>query len=250
MDERGMVQLSDVTHEEARLRRALDYVVAFRWVAAVGALTAAIAPAIMATADGTELRGSVSAYWNVDPRYYFWAPFTIGAVLLAVDGVLSYLSPNRIDFGGRWYNVVLGVALAVLTWFDLDNDRWLHYPAATVFFVLFIAVIAYTSLLGWAGRHLQLAGDDTHNRQVEIMSARVSLVFLGLLLLTLIAWVLGLLNFFFFEVFALVNFALHYVQGSVNPFPYNHYEFRIDWLNSVLRALRIMRTPDAPAPAA
>ena len=232
-------ELDETTTADRRVVRFLDYAVAFKWIAAVGALSAAVAPAVMATADGDRLRGSISDYWNVEPNQLFWAPFTISATLLFLDGIISYLSPNRDVFGGRWYNIVLGVALLALTFFDKDNDPWVHFPAAIVFFVLFIAVITYTSFLGWTGRHV--AGGDEHNIEVERAGAKVSLVFLALLAITLVAWLAGWISFFFFELFALVNFALQYVQGSVRAFPYTHYEFRAARLNRLLRTLRIMR---------
>ena len=241
MNEDGVVPQSRYTTEDHRaFGWYLDHVVAFKGLAAIGALVAAIGPAIMATADGVELRGSVSDYWDVDPRYLFWVPFTAAAGFLLVDGILSYLSPNRRDYGGRWYNLILSVALVILTWFNLERDPGFHYPAATVFFALFIAVIAYTTLLGWTGKHIGRPTEE-HNKQVEVINARVSFTFLVLLALTLLAWVVGLLSFFFFEVFALVNFALYYVQGSISPFPYNHYEFPLAWVNAIFRALGIMR---------
>lgn len=228
--------------DRGRGQQALDRLVGFQALAALGAMVAGIAPALMATAGGTELRGSVSAYYDVDPRHYFWAPFTAAGVLLLVDAALSYVSPNRARFGRRWYNVVLGATLLLLTRFDLENSPGIHYPAASIFFALFIAVIAYTSLLGVAGRLTERARvDDQPNRDLDRVFAEVSLAFLGLLVLTLIAWVFGLITFFFFEAFALLNFALYYVQGLVNPFPYNDYEFTVDWLNDLLRFLRIMR---------
>lgn len=223
-----------------RVKDVVDFV-AFRAVAAIGALMAAIAPAVMATADGDVLRGSISAYWDVAPRYLFWAPFTGGAALLITDGILSFVSPLKADVGRRWYNIVLGVALLLLTWFDLEAWPAVHYPAAVAFFGLFIAVIAYTALLGWNGRHLPGHSDQDHVGTAELSFAKVSAVFLVLLVLTLVAFAAGIVSFFFFEVFALLNFALFYVQGGISPFKYNHYEFSVDWLNTVVRTLRIMR---------
>ena len=235
-------QRAEITEpDRSTPQRALDRIVGFQAFAALGALVAGIAPALMATAGGSELEGSVSAYYDVEPRYFFWLPFTAAGVLLLLDGAFSYVSPNRARFGRRWYNLVLGVALLLLTWFDLDSSPGVHYPAAAVFFALFIAVIAYTSLLGVAGRLVERAmNDDVPDRPIDRVFAEVSLVFMGLLLVTLLAWAFDLISFYFFELFALVNFALYYVQGLVNPFPYNDYEFTIGWLNRILRALRIM----------
>ena len=233
------VMLDAVTTETGRVRRLIDQLVAFKWAAGAGAFLAAVAPALMATEQGAQLEGSVSAYWDVDPEYYFLGPFTAAAVLIFIDGALSYLSPNKDLFGRRWFNLVLGVSLFLLTWFNKDDTPGVHYPAAYVFFVLFISVIAYTSALAWFGKH---TGDGDHpGRQVEVATARVSVVFLVLLVLTLIAWLIGWITFYFFEVFALVNFALFYVQGFFYAFPYNHYEFKWSWLNQLLRTLRIMR---------
>ena len=210
-------------------------------VAGAGALIAAVAPAIMATADGTTLRGSVSGYWDVDPPRLFWLPFSVAAGLLFIDGWISFTSPDRPAQGRRWYNIVLGIALAGLTWFNVDDHTLVHTIAAVTFFSLFILVIAYTSVLGWTGRHLE-THDHTHSHDAELVGAKVSLIFLGLLVITLVAWrPLGLISFFFFEVFALVNFALFYVQGIVSPFPYRHYEFSHDGANRFFRWLHIMR---------
>jgi hypothetical protein len=233
-----------VQHSQARRYR--DQIVGFRFLAAFGAVVAAIAPAVMATAQGAKLEGSVSAYWDVDPDYYFWAPFTAGAVLLFIDGLISLAAPSQRRYRNRWFNVVLGVALLLLTWFNKDDYPEVHYTSAVTFFALFIAVIGYTALLGWSGRHL---GEDEEpgDERMERASAKVSGIFFCLLMLTFVAWALSLISFYFFEVFALLNFALFHIQGSVNPFPYHHYEFKIGWLNTLLRALRIM-TPKPGSP--
>lgn len=230
------------THDSRPVVRFFDNAVAFKWVAAAGALSAAVAPAVMATADGPTLRASISDYWDVEPPSLFWAPFVVAAVLLAVDGILSYTTPNQHEFGRRWYNIVLGGALLGLTLLNTDDQPLLHFLSASLFFGLFIAVIAYTSFLGWTGRHI--AGGAEHNMEVERAGAKVSLVFLALLAITFVAYRLTWISFFFFEVFALVNFALQYVQGSIRAFPYAHYEFKNDGLNKFFRRLRIMRRPN------
>ncbi len=209
-------------------------------LAAAGALLAAVAPAVMATADGQTLRDSVSAYWDVDPRYLFWLPFTAAAGLLLMDGVLSFDPDHRRANGSRWFNIVLGVALLMLTWFNVDEQRALHLIGAYTFFVLFIVVIAYTSTLARYGR-LSAGRTDSSDPTRARVVAEISLVFLVLLVLTLVAWLAGLVSFFFFEVFALVNFALYYVQGMLAPFPYGRYEFPWPGLNGFLRAIQVMR---------
>ncbi len=257
MDETGRPTLSDVTEADERARRIVDYSVAFNVLAALGALVAAIAPALMATADAMavgandaglaeealviQLRGSISAYWNVDPSFAFWLPFTAAAVLLVVDAFLSVISPNRFVYGRRYQNFILGGSLALLTWFNKDDSPWIHFPAAYVFFLLFAAVMAYGALLGLTGRRVGGLA-DVGNRQAEKANGIVSLIFFALLGVGLLFFWIGWINFYFFELYALVSFALHYVLSGANPFPYNSYEFRIDWLNDLLRKLKIMKS--------
>jgi len=238
-EERRISTPERFTVTQSLTQRYVDHVIGFRLLASVGAAMAAIAPAIMASAQGAKLEGSISAYWDVDPDYYFWGPFTLAAVLLILDGLISISANSERKYRNRWFNIVLGISLLLLTWFNKDDSPVVHYTAAAVFFVLFIAVIGYTAILGLIGRHL---GDDdpAGDERLERASAKVSGVFFGLLILTFVAWVPGLITFYFFEVFALLNFALFHIQGSVNAFPYHHYEFKMGWLNRILRSLRIM----------
>lgn len=240
-----MIQREELTEvDQPRGQRVLDRLVGLRGFAAAGAMVAAVAPAVMATSEGDTLRGSVSAYYDIEPAYYFWGPFTAAGLLLAADGAVSYLSANRGRFGRRWYNIVIGVSLLLLTWYDIDESSEIHKPAAVLFFSMFIAVIGYTSALGIWGRPVSSASSDLEfDRPLDRVLGEVSFVFLGLLAVTLGAWSVGLISFFFFEVFALVNFALYYVQGLVNPFPYNSREFTNEALNRALRLIRIMSRP-------
>lgn len=252
MDALNSVTKTDVTSSQSRAGQVVDYMVAFNILAAVGALVAAIAPALMATADamtqaadGEEasvvLRESVSSYWDVDPRFAFWLPFTAAAVLLIVDSLLSIVSPNRAIFGKRYQNFFLGVSLATLTWFNNEDYPTIHNRATFFFFALFAAVMAYGALLGLTGR--RVAGNRTvGSRQAERVNGWVSLTFFALLGVGLVFYWLDWINFFFFELYALVSFALHYVLSASNPFPYNFYEFSINWLNRLFRALKIMKS--------
>ena len=240
----SLAETGPVTHEAAGPQRWLDVVVAYRWVAAAGALIVAITPAVLASREGALLRGSVSAYWNIDPSWHFWLPLGMGGVMLIIDGLLSYVSRNRAEYGLRWYNVVLGAAILLLTRFNVDDSPVLHSIGAYTFVVLFIVVIAYTVALSWWG--VPVAVSDERDRSVEVVIGRVSAVFLALLLLTLGAWLVGLVSFFFFEVFALVNFALYFVQGSAYPFPYRRYEFPVAAVNTFLRAIRVMKPVSQP----
>ncbi len=244
MDASGRLQPADLSSAPTSAGKVLDWSVAYSVPAALGALVAAIAPAIMATREvpALPLRGSVSDYWDVEPRYAFWLPFSLAALLLVVDGIVSVVSPNKKRFGRRYQNFFLGGFLALLTAFNKDNYPAIHYPATYFFFLLFAAVMAYGSLLGLTGRHVQ-GRNDVGNRQAEWVTGLVSMIFFLLMGAALIFWRLDWITFYFFEVYALVSFALHYVMSAANPFPYKEYEFSIDWLNSLLRRVWIMRSP-------
>lgn len=240
-------KLSDVTESDTGAGKLVDYSVAFSILAALGALTAAITPAIIATADagtngGIRLRDSVSAYWEVDPNYAFLVPFSAAALLLVIDAILSTTSANRAIYGRRYQNFALGTSLGLLTWFNLEEYPEIHRPAAYAFFLLFAAVMAYGALLGLTGRRVD-GTEDVGNRQEEKVNGIVSLVFFMLLGVALASYfMLGWITFYFFELYALVSFALHYVLSAANPFPYCYYEFPINWVNRLLRRLRIMRS--------
>ncbi len=229
----------ELTHETATSRRALDFLVAFKVFASLGAMTAAITPAMVASEEGSTLRGSISAYWDVGIS--FWGPFGLAALLLFADGVISYLSPNRHRFGRRWYNIPLGVALAGLTTFNLDESKTLHYTFAFVFFILFFVLMAYTSAIGLVGRQIS---DDDHphsDRGDDVRNSLVTLAFFGLGVLALGLHLIDVISFFFFELHALVVFALYHVVQSINPFPYPEYEFRNATVNRILRSVGIIR---------
>ncbi len=116
-----------------------------------------------------------------------------------------------------------------------------HYLGAYVFFLGFIFVIFYTSVLGVRGTLTKKAQDDlVEDRPIDSVMSQLSIAFIGLVVLTIVGWLAGLVSFFFFEVFALLNFALYYVQTLIHPFPYNDYEFKSPMVNSICRFLQLM----------
>lgn len=203
---------------------------------------AAIAPAVMASKqsrDGEGLEGAISSYWDIEPRAYFLVPFLAAAALLLIDGALSYLSSNKDIYGRRGYNIALSGFLVMLTLFNKDDSPFLHYVGAYGFFILFVLVIAATTALAWFGDPID--SSTTPRGEAAVAAARVSAVFLALLALTLVAWwPLNLVTLFFFQIFALVNFTLFYVQGFFYAFPYRRYVLPWTGPNIVLRWLGLI----------
>ncbi len=191
------------------------------------------------------LRGSVSAYWDVGAA--FSVPFLIAAVLLILDAILSYISSNKRHFGQRWYNGVLGLSLIGLVRFNVDDDPTLHYLFAGTFFILFLLVMTYTAVLGSAGRRLPVDIDDDGMPDAsetaearEALLAHVGFLLVGAAIMAGISWAaFGWITFYFFELHALVTFALFFALRVLNPFPYRLYEFPWSRLNSVVRFLRL-----------
>ena len=62
-------------------------------------------------------------------------------------------------------------------------------------------------------------------------------------------WLTDGISFYFFELFALANFALFFVQATFVRFPYALFEFPWPAVNAFFRAIRVMphRSPN-PSP--
>ncbi len=198
------------------------------------------------------LRDSVSAYWDLGT--IFWVPFGLAALLMVGDGALSFFSKNRAVHGNLWFNVVLGLALAGLTTFNTTEYKAAHFTFAAIFFVLFLIVMGYTARLGRKGRRLVVHPDDpadieraTVDRAVERFFGTVTLLLLLAALASLVSWQLGIITFYFFELHALITFAVFFALLFLHPFPYRLYEFPNDRVNEFLRSwagLKVM----APRP--
>lgn len=91
----------------------------------LGALLA-FAPLLLVLVD-SDIRGSISAYHDVDRPWAFYVPLTVGAMLFAVNGIVR---------DAHAYNTWLGVALFGVILFDHDGaTQWPHAFFAIAFFV-------------------------------------------------------------------------------------------------------------------
>lgn len=91
----------------------------------LGALLA-FTPLLLVLVD-SHVRGSISAYHDVDRPWAFYVPLTVGAMLFVVNGVVRH---------AHTYNTWLGVALFGVILFDHDGaTQWPHAVFAITFFV-------------------------------------------------------------------------------------------------------------------
>lgn len=97
------------------------------------AIVLALLPILLIAEDG--VRGSISAYHDIDDPRWFFIPLTAAVMMLIVNGLV------RPDHHG--YNAVLGLLLFGVVLFDHDGDsRTVHGISAVAFYSLSFVFIA------------------------------------------------------------------------------------------------------------
>ena len=156
----------------------------------LAALLVATPALLIIVDDGPDtIRGSISAYHDVNvPQMYFY-PLTVAAMLFIVNGVLK---------DGHWYNWVLGGLLSIVILFDHDGaSKWIHYIGAYGFFGGNVAVMI------WFSKNKSLA-------------LKVWLV--GTIGVSVVLWILtDWFTTFWAEWVSLAIVALHYILDSIDP---------------------------------
>lgn len=84
------------------------------------------------TQGATGVRGSISAYYDMEARPAFFVPLLAAAFMLIFSGVIK---PSH------WYNWILGTALALVVIFNKDGFSALHYSAALAFYGGYFVVV-------------------------------------------------------------------------------------------------------------
>ena len=119
----------------------------FLKVETVIAFICILIPWILCAIDGG-LRDSISAYVNMNESQYFGLLLTMASMMFIFNGALyfgvedsvetktyisqcNYNKPRK----GKWYNLILGIALMGVVIFDFKNQKILHYTFAVIFFV-------------------------------------------------------------------------------------------------------------------
>lgn len=167
--------------------RLRDYARFERVLAAVLSLT----PLFLIIFDGGMVRSSISEYYDMDLEQIFYVLLTVAAMLFIVNGVIKK---------EHSYNTTLGVLLAGVILFNIDDTNLIHNFFAITFFAGNAIVIAFFS--------------------------KGALRFKGTLLGVLGAAVVLFLIFDWFDVFwlewvSLAAIAVHYILDSFDTVQYD-----------------------------
>lgn len=148
------------------------------------ALICAASPLLMLFFDAFSFRDSISAYYSMKQNQIFYVPLTAAAMLFLVNGFVKQK---------HWYNAWLGVLLAGVILFNLQDWTWLHTVFAFAFFLGNAAVIAF------------------YSKNVPVGIRRIFIV--GVLLV-LAGWAFRLYSLFWAEWISLLFIAGHYILDA------------------------------------
>ncbi|UWX54884.1 hypothetical protein NYZ99_19450 [Maribacter litopenaei] len=110
-----------------------------RFIAAVLVFT----PAILYWADHHTFRDSISNYYFMEAGHWFGSLLTLAAALFIYNGA-QHMSAQKEDDAsikraksrfGKYYNIIFGLALFGVLYFDHITFKWTHYIFASIFFV-------------------------------------------------------------------------------------------------------------------
>ena len=141
-------------------------VIAFAKMERLIALICIFIPLLLFWAEGgTQFRDSISNYVYMDKNpHIFGLLLTLAAMLFIFNGILYIKKGDYLHYSkrhGRWYNIVLGVALLGVVLFPHLEYPVLHYASAILFFVGSAIVIAVFN--------------EKRHRKISIIIAIVSL---------------------------------------------------------------------------
>lgn len=97
-------------------------------------------PLFLYLADNSTIRGSISAYVEMENNYVYGFLLGIAAMLFIFNGALYFKTTPKPEMKykknrGKWYNIVLGVALIGIVLFPYNSKlSLLHYFFTIVFF--------------------------------------------------------------------------------------------------------------------
>ena len=182
--------------------------VAFAKLERIIAAICILIPAFLVWGDYGRIRGSISDYINMDNRHIFGLLLAIAAMLFIVNGAV-YINTVGIKHHkkpGRWYNIILGIALMGVPLFPYDNPTvtWLHYFCAIVFFAG-SAVVIY-------------AFHDPKNRRISRIIAVLTLISFVIYLINANIFhvpLFGWMTLFWAECISLAVIGVHYILESL-----------------------------------
>lgn len=104
-------------------------------------------PLFLYLADNKTIRGSISAYVDMDNSYIYGFLLGIASMLFIFNGALYFKttpepSMNYKKNRGKWYNIILGVTLMGIVLFPYNGKlSFLHYFFTIAFFTGSIVII-------------------------------------------------------------------------------------------------------------
>jgi hypothetical protein len=149
------------------------------------AFVCSLIPILLIIFDGLNIRGSISAYYDMKFNQMYYYLLTIAAMMFIVNGVIKQK---------KFYNTVLGLMLSGVILFNHEDTvaKWFHWLFAIAFFAGNAIVMLYYSskIMLWV---------------------KVCLVFV--MAVSLLAWwPLKLITVFWAEWISLLMITIHYLQ--------------------------------------
>lgn len=180
----------------------------FKVLERVLAVICMIIPAILLIVDNQSgVRSSISDYVVMPNAHIFGSLLTIASLLFIVNGAVHIQTANikKSKIHGRWYNIILGIFLLGVTFFDMHNFPGLHYGCAVAFFSASALVIALFN--------------DKEHRKTSILLAFGTL--LGFIIYFYQLYfnkipILDWYNLFYAEWTSLIVIGIHYILESLN----------------------------------
>ncbi len=188
------------------LREITNDLIAFAKLERLIAVICMLIPVFLVLADQGQVRESISNYVYMGNSHIFGLLLGVAAMLFIVNGVIYIKTQNLRDCKkqGKWYNNVLGVCLLGVVLFPHEDQPFLHYFFAILFFAGSALVIALFN--------------DKEHRKTSWTIAALSLGGLVLWLFNSYIFVIPLtqwLTLFWAEWLSLTVIAMHYILESL-----------------------------------
>ncbi|MCI0426182.1 MAG: hypothetical protein L0Z49_10155 [Actinobacteria bacterium] len=173
------------------VKQAIDDLRRYARLERVLALFCVASPLLMIWADAGGVRDSISAYYSMTANQWFYFPLTAASMLFLVNGFVKQES---------YYNAWLGVMLTGVVLLNHQDFRIPHGVFAAAFFLGNAAVIAFFS------------------RGVK-SGFRIA-VLVGVVMVFLMWWPLGIISLFVAEWISLALIAAHFLAASSQRIKY------------------------------
>ncbi len=197
------MNLNDLASTTQKLGRNLVF---FAKLERLIAALCVLIPLFLIWADGGNIRDSISNYVYMSNGHVFGSLITMAAMLFIVNGAV-YINAATIKetkWHGRWYNIVLGLALFGVVLLPHEQYPVPHYISAAVFFVGSAVVIAVFN--------------DQQHRKISRFIAFLTILSLAIYLINKYWFIIpgtGWMSLFWAEWISMVVIAIHYILESL-----------------------------------